>query len=128
MDQLLADLGALLVWVKWLVICVVATEAVTEIIVDSKLFMPFHARIRRIAYPPDAPPPNTRLRRIAAWVDALTSCGYCLSVWVGGWFALLLPGYPSAASDARTTWLHAILAWLYEIPGVLVFWLAYWFR
>ena len=45
----------IVVWLQWLFVCVIVTEAVTEIVVDSKLFLPFHSFVGRKAYPADAP-------------------------------------------------------------------------
>src|SRR4051794_26861490 len=87
---------------RWIV-CTLATEAITEIIVDSKLFKPLHSRVAYIAYPPNAPPPDTRKRRFFAWFGSMIGCGYCLSVWVAAWLAVYLPMYwtPSPLPDWR---------------------------
>lgn len=103
----------LLVWGKWLLICVVATEASTEIIVDSKLFDGFHHFVRQRAYPPDAPPP-TGARLWWKWLDDLTSCGYCTSVWMAGLFVTLLPGYHQIHWRG---WWH--------LPGEILVWIGY---
>ena len=81
----------IVVWLQWLFVCVIVTEAVTEIVVDSKLFLPFHSFVGRKAYPADAPPP-TGVRKLWVFLGALTSCGYCFSVWVAGVISLLMPG------------------------------------
>ena len=115
----------LLIFVKWLVICVIATEAATEIIVESKLFQPFHTWVRGIAYPEDAPPPDTRKRKFFVFLDALTSCGYCLSVWVGHWFAVLLPGYPGFPIGPAASSFGYIRSWVYTLLVTYLFWQAY---
>jgi hypothetical protein len=113
----------LLSFLKWLVICVIATEATTEILVDSKVFEPLRSSIRAAAYPEGAPPPDTRKRKLLAFLDALTSCGYCLSVWVAQWFAILLPGYPGWPPGPFG--FTYITSWLYVVLVTVVLWQAY---
>lgn len=60
-----------------ILIAAIATEAITEILVDSKLFEPIRKYIAIKAFP-DVPENNS----IYLFLYKLTSCGYCLSVWV----------------------------------------------
>ena len=106
-----------LTFIQWLTVCVVATEAATEIVVDSKLFQPLLAKIKCIAYPENAPPPNTPKRIFFAWLTALTSCGYCFSVWVAGFFAPLMAWYPLFPG-----WRWGTILWVVRL---LFVWLAY---
>lgn len=64
-------------WMRF-VLAVLATEAVTEILVDAVIFEKFRARLEG----PD--PQSPRLLGI------LARCGYCASFWVGMGFACAL--------------------------------------
>jgi hypothetical protein len=71
---------------QWLLL-VVATEAVTELIVDAKVFDGWRLKIRQKAYPrieegQALPPPQKTWVFLAEAIN----CGYCTSVWVAlGW-------------------------------------------
>ncbi len=69
-----------------LFIAIVSVEAITEIIVDSKIFLPFRQFISKIALP-DIPTGKTT---IFNFIHELISCGYCTSVWVAMFMTILL--------------------------------------
>lgn len=48
------------------ILCIVITEALTELVVKSEIFKPF----------------RQRLFSLGEWFQKLFSCGYCFSVWV----------------------------------------------
>ena len=123
MSQLSEVAASTLYWLQWMAICVISTEAATEIIVDSKLFGPLRNKIGNMAYPKDMPPQDTRNSRLIIWFHSLVTCGYCLSVWVSGLFVLLMPGYPSVLIDSRRSpqWY-----WMFcDIILIIATWLAY---
>lgn len=124
MYYLCDTLGRLLVWSQWVFVLVVATEASTELIVDSKFFEPLRDHIRGIAYPPAAPPPDTPRRRRYAFFSALTGCGYCMSVWTGGFFAIFLPGYTIIPRGPYWHWYTWVLAF-YHFGWNMLTWLVY---
>lgn len=68
-----------------LVVFALLVEAITELIVDSKLFSPARSLITWLAVPGADQDPNAfpRWRQTVFWLPYnLVSCGYCLSVWV----------------------------------------------
>lgn len=74
-----------------LLLLVIATERMTEIIVDSKLFEPLRMAARRWAYDENKPPEDNLWTNIKIKLDYLINCGYCTSVWVGGGMSIFLP-------------------------------------
>lgn len=72
---------------------IIATERATELIVESKIFEPLRLRVKRLVYPGDAPPPDTFFQHVKVMFDYLLHCGYCVSVWMGGFFALFAERY-----------------------------------
>lgn len=70
----------------------IATERATRIIVDAKISEPFRAYIGKLAYPNNKPP-TTDVQKFLIWLHSLLTCGYCMSVWVGFFFALFAPRY-----------------------------------
>lgn len=109
--------------IAWLLV-IIATEAITEIVVDSALFEPLRGwAIRHLLI-----------------LARLINCGYCMSIWVAASMAWALPGGiivtviggPVAIiADAviRTfvvhrlsnIWHEAIKRWLDRHPFVMVF-------
>lgn len=103
---------------------IVATEAVSEIIVESKFFFPFRTIIAKLAFPEvphehDNSDTTLRLKsyaqKISLFVHALVSCGYCVSVWVACFWTLYL-GLPywfimAFIIHRLSNWLHV----LYEL-------------
>lgn len=67
----------------------VITECTVEIIVDSKLFLPLRKYIANKAVPEDMSS-QTRLPYMWWFLHGITSCGYCMSVWVGCFYAAFL--------------------------------------
>lgn len=67
---------------------IVVTERVTELIVSSKIFEPLRNIIKRWAYKSSEPPPDTLYQHFKVMIDYLVTCGYCVSVWMGAFFAL----------------------------------------
>ena len=61
--------------ISW-ILCVVAVEAVTEIVVTSEIFL----RLRNF------------IAKISDFFGGLVGCGYCLSVWISASIAWALPG------------------------------------
>ena len=60
------------------VYAVILTEAVTEILTKSEIIRPFRALLFK-----------KRQRAVFEWLHDLFDCGYCMSVWVGWFFAVL---------------------------------------
>lgn len=69
-----------------LAIAVISIEAITEILVDSKIFLPLRLYISKKALP-DIP---TGKSTIYNFIHELISCGYCTSVWVSMFVTMLL--------------------------------------
>jgi len=71
-----------------IIVLAMATEAVTEIMVDSEfpLFSDIREMVARIALPDT--PRNDLKHRSIVFFHRLISCGYCFSVWVAAFFAL----------------------------------------
>lgn len=76
----------------WIML-IIATERATELIVESKIFEPIRLRVKRWVYHNDAPPPDTFFQHLKVMLDYLLHCGYCVSVWMGGLFALFTERY-----------------------------------
>ncbi len=76
----------------WIML-IIATERATELIVASKIFEPIRLFVKRWAYSNDDPPPDTIYQHFKVMIDYLMTCGYCVSVWVGGFFALFVGKY-----------------------------------
>ncbi len=74
---------------------IIATEAITEIIVDAKITESIRSIVKKRAHPlpvdGQAPPPVTFRRKIWIFIDDLINCGYCTSVWVAGFLGLFAP-------------------------------------
>jgi hypothetical protein len=70
---------------------VIATERITEIIVESKLFEPVRKAIKRYVYPLDEAPVDTYYQHFKVMLDYLSTCGYCVSVWVGYALSICAP-------------------------------------
>lgn len=87
-----------------IILLALATERAVELIVDSKIFDGPRNYIRRWALP-DVPYSST-YGRLKLMLDYLVHCGYCVSVWVGGFFALFAP---SIFSNTFINWLVLLL-------------------
>jgi hypothetical protein len=97
---------------SWLV-CVLAIEAITEIITSSKLFAPVRNWAARGILPnPDIAPPNPatlpQSHYFWIWFQGLITCGYCTSVWV----ALVVAWY---APIPEVSWLGTIPAYFIKV-------------
>jgi len=75
--------------VLWLMALVVATEAITEIIVDSEIMEPVRSFIFLKSLTSSEPAVST----VQPWafIHRLIHCGYCASVWVAMAAAMLAP-------------------------------------
>jgi hypothetical protein len=101
-----------------LIILVIATEAVTEIIVASEfpLFLWFRNNLAQRAIPDT--PRNDFKQQTTVAVYKLFSCGYCFSVWTAGFFALFTPElfYNQFVNWMCMTFLlHRLANWLHVI-------------
>ena len=74
-----------------LLFLVIATERITELLVESKIFEPLRMLVKRWAYDLDAPPSDSVYQHFKVMLSYLTTCGYCVSVWVAFATALLAP-------------------------------------
>lgn len=74
-----------MIYIKLLCVAFIV-ERTVEILVDSKIFAPLRSYIARRAIPDldNSGSPST----FWWFVHSLSSCGYCLSVWVGAFYAL----------------------------------------
>ncbi len=69
----------------FILLCVAfVVERTVEILVDSKLFAPIRNYIATKAIPDEGSKPPIFWK----FIYDLTSCGYCLSVWVAAFYAL----------------------------------------
>jgi hypothetical protein len=97
----------------------VAVEAVTEIITSSELTEPLRKKWKEWTYPLDGPPPDNFTQKAKVWFDKLISCGYCTSVWVGGFFGIWAPKYGTGSWLIDwlliTFVLHRIATWLHVV-------------
>jgi hypothetical protein len=59
---------------------IVLTEAITELVVKSKIFEPLRAKLFDLA----------ERSKVFKWLHELIDCGYCFSVWTGWLVAFLL--------------------------------------
>lgn len=109
-----------------IVLLILATERATELITSSKIFEPLRLFVKRTAYPLDGRPDLSTSwlepRRLKAhfWItlDYLLSCGYCVSVWVGMFFAMFSDVYfdnifvnwlvTSLCLHGAANWCHVI--------------------
>ena len=75
------------------IILVLATEAVTEIIVASEfpLFYWFREWWKKYTFPIGVPPKTGKIQHIRVTVYKLVTCGYCFSVWTAAFFAIWSP-------------------------------------
>ena len=62
-----------------IIFAIVLTEAITEIVVKSEIFLP----IRKALF-------DNKKFRFFEWLHSLLDCGYCFSVWAGWFVALIL--------------------------------------
>ena len=101
-----------------------ASEALAELIVDSKFSAKFFRDPwKKWTYPIDKPPPDTYFQRFKVFVDELWSCGYCTSVWTSGFLALFvsLDGPRALVNNVLVCWListliiHRISNWTHAI-------------
>ncbi len=74
-----------------IIVLIIATERATELLVESKIFEPIRLMIKRWAYPLDQMPSESYYQYFKVMLDYLSTCGYCVSVWVGFFFALFSP-------------------------------------
>lgn len=101
------------------VILIVATEAVTEIIVASEfpLFYWFRNWWATYTFPPEGPPRTGYSQYIRVAIHKLITCGYCMSVWVSAFFALWTPFH--YFDDVFADWfislffIHRLSNWLH---------------
>lgn len=96
------------------IILSISTEALTELIVSSKLLEPIRHYIKKMTYPQSAPPADDTLQNIKVTFDYLINCGYCVSVWVAAITSLYV-------SQSIYDWIiitlliHRISNWLHVI-------------
>jgi len=72
---------------------IVATERATEILVSAKITEWIRNKVKSIAYQVDKPPDDSYIQYFKIMLDYLITCGYCVSVWIGGFFALFCEKY-----------------------------------
>lgn len=105
-----------------LLILVVATEAVTEIIVASEfpLFLWIRTRLGQRALP-ETPRNDFRQYALVALYKLFT-CGYCFSVWTAGFFALFAPkvfDHTFVNWMCATFLLHRLANWLHVVTQLV---------
>lgn len=66
--------------ITYVIIAVIITEAITEIVVKSELFLPVKSKIFELG----------NNNRFFKWLHSLIDCGYCFSVWAGLFTSLLM--------------------------------------
>ncbi len=79
-----------------MLLLVVVVEAITEIMVSSKIMDPLRQRFFRLAFPFPRDDAEFRQRPVMAFIYGLISCGYCFSVWVGAVAAFMAPAWFTA--------------------------------
>jgi hypothetical protein len=102
----------------WVILLVIACEAVTEIITSSKITDPVRLWWKEWTYPADQPPVDTLIHRFKVFIDSLVSCGYCTSVWISGFFAIFAPqifGVVFVNWLVMTFAIHRLSNWLHVI-------------
>ena len=62
-----------------LILAAILTEAITEVVVKSELFLPLREKIFNLG----------KNSRFFSWLHKLLDCGYCFSVWSGTFVAIL---------------------------------------
>ena len=72
------------------ILLIIATEAITEIIVASEfpLFYWFRNWWTIYTFPPEGPPRTGKIQHVRVSIHKLVTCGYCMSVWVSAFFAI----------------------------------------
>ena len=86
--------------------CIILTEAITEIIVKSNLFIP----IRKYFF-------ERRNNKLSNWIHDLLDCGYCTSVWIGWFTAILFLDYINIV-DGYVEWFFLGLV-VHRLSNVL---------
>lgn len=76
-------MSEIIVWV----VCIIAVERATELVVESKIFEPLRLYFKKLAYNEDIPPRDDLKQKILVQIDYLLNCGYCVSVWVSALMA-----------------------------------------
>lgn len=96
-----------------LIFLVIATEAMTEIIVAAKITDGFRFKIAKLAHPlpPEGEPPSepTSSRRFWIFLHDLFNCGYCTSVWVAMIWALFSPWFLHFGVEC---WITRQICWV----------------
>jgi len=87
-----------------LIICIVVTEALTELLVESEFFK----------FLRDFFDKRATHNRVFEFFSDLLLCGYCTSVWVA-FFVMLL--YVSSGSVILSVWIDWFLLWLFFHRG-----------
>lgn len=64
----------------YVIIAIILTEAITEIVVKSELFLPLRSKIFELG----------KNNKFFKWLHSLIDCGYCFSVWVGVFTSIFL--------------------------------------
>jgi len=101
-----------------LIILIIATEALTEVVVASEfpLFLELRTRLAQLAIP-DTPRRDVKQYLIVA-VYKLFSCGYCFSMWSAGFFGFFAP---KLLENGFINWmcltfvLHRLSNWLHVL-------------
>ena len=76
-----------------LLFLVIATERITELLVESKIFEPLRMMVKRWTYDLDTPPSDSYYQQLKVMLSYLITCGYCVSVWVAFFSAILAPRF-----------------------------------
>lgn len=105
-----------------IILLAIVVEAITEIIVDSKLFEGMHAWLYNQAHP--SVPVDSCYYRIISFVCELTSCGYCTSVWIAAILSLFVNnqfdlGHMIVNWVVSTFVLHRLSNLLHVIYGLI---------
>ncbi len=83
-------------------------EAISEILVESTIFFPFRAFLFE----------KGKNSKVLKWLHDLIDCGFCTSVWVGLFFALLLFTDKTYLLNVYVDWFFIGLA-LHRLSNIL---------
>ena len=86
--------------------CVILTEAITEIITKSNMFIP----VRQFFF-------DRSKNKLFDWIHNLLDCGYCTSVWIGWFTAILFLDYIDIV-DGYVEWFFVGLV-VHRLSNVL---------
>lgn len=90
-------------------LAIILTEAITEIITKAEIIEPLRQKVFN----------RIKEGNFFEWFHSLVGCGYCVSVWVG-WFVALLLFHKSSVIHSYVDWVFIGLI-LHRLSNVLHF-------